>query len=179
MRNYKLIKRMKRHAAKLSLALLILQVSCVAQQGGGNTMSDSYSEDLTLARPKFEPETIDSTKGEEVLVKQTSPIVPTHTVNKKVDYVMDSLDKLNMHRKFVDGYTIQIYSGANREEALGAKAKMTKSIDNIEAYVQYSQPKFTVTVGRYFSQLEAQKDLMRLRNYFSNAILIPEKIPIK
>lgn len=170
---------MKRHAVKLSLILLILQASCAAQQSSNSALNDSYSEDLTLARPKFEPETIDSTKGEEITVKQTEPVAATNTVNKKVDFVMDSLDKLNMHRKFVDGYTIQIYSGANREEALEAKAKMTRSIYDLEAYIEYSQPKFTVTVGKYFSKLEAQRDLMQLRDYFSNAILIPQKIPIR
>lgn len=48
-----------------------------------------------------------------------------------------------------------------------------------EASLQYDQPKFRVTAGRYFTKLEAQKDLMRLRRYFSNAILVPEKILVK
>jgi uncharacterized protein YebE (UPF0316 family) len=94
--------------------------------------------------------------------------------------VLDSLDKLNQLRRYVDGFTIQIYSGPKREDALGTKAKMVKAIgDELEADIQYTQPKFRVTVGKYFTKLEAQKDLIRLKNYFSNAILIPEKILIK
>ena len=104
----------------------------------------------------------------------------TNTVNTKVDVVMDSLDKLNQLRKYIDGFTIQIYSGPKRDEALGAKAKMVKAFgDDLEADIQYTQPKFRVTVGKYFSKLEAQKDLMRLKGSFPNAILVPEKVPIR
>ena len=104
---------------------------------------------------------------------------PTQTVNAKVDMVLDSLDKLNQLKKFVDGFTIQIYSGAKREDALSAKAKMVKEMSDLEADIQYTQPKFRVTAGKYFTKLEAQKDLMRLRIFFPNAILVPEKIMIK
>lgn len=170
---------MKKYVTNLSLTLLILQVSCVAQQSGSNSYSDTFSEDLTLVRPTYETENADSIVEANNIVEPTKVLPATKTVNAKVDLVMDSLDKLNQLRKFVDGFTIQIYSGPNREDALGAKAKMVKAITDLEADIQYSQPKFRVTVGKYFSKLEAQKDLMRLRDYFSNAILIPEKIQIK
>lgn len=161
------------------MALLLLQVSCAAQQSTSNASDDSYYEDLTAARPKFKSPTKDSTIEQSVVSNTNQSVVASHTVNAKVDYVMDSLDKLNSVRKFVDGYTIQIYSGPNREDALAAKAKMVQEGVELEADIQYTQPKFRVTVGRYFSKLEAQKDLMNLKHIFSNAILVPEKIMIK
>ncbi len=96
-----------------------------------------------------------------------------------VDFVLDSIDRLNGLRKFVEGYTIQIYSGQNREDANSAKKKMVDEHTGLKADLQYIQPKFRVSVGNYFSKLEAQKDLMRLKPLFPNAILIPEKIPIR
>jgi len=177
---HKLLNGMKKYAFNLSLALLILQVSCVAQQSGANSSNDAYTEDLTLVRPVYESDNSDTIEAQPTHVEQTQVLAATNTVNTKVDMVLDSLDKLNQLRRYADGFTIQIYSGPKREDALGAKAKMVKAIgDELEADIQYTQPKFKVTVGKYFTKLEAQKDLMRLRDYFSNAILIPEKILIK
>ncbi|MEQ8362365.1 MAG: SPOR domain-containing protein [Cyclobacteriaceae bacterium] len=171
---------MKKYTLNLSLVLLILQLSCVAQQSGINSSNDTYTEDLTLVRPVYESDDNDSIETQAAPVEQPQVLAATKTVNSKVDMVLDSLDKLNQLRRYVDGFTIQIYSGPKREDALGAKAKMVKAIGSeLEADIQYTQPKFRVTVGKYFTKLEAQKDLMRLRDYFSNAILIPEKILIK
>jgi endo-alpha-1,4-polygalactosaminidase (GH114 family) len=85
----------------------------------------------------------------------------------------------NLMRKYIDGYTIQIYSGQKREDAMNTKKKMQEEVAELTASLQYQQPKFRVTVGKYFSKLEAQKDLLILRRRFSTAILVPEKIPIK
>jgi len=82
-------------------------------------------------------------------------------------------------RRTVDGYTIQIYSGQNREEAMNTKKKISTDLPDVTANLQYQQPKFRVTVGRYFSKLEAYQDLTMLRKSFSSAILVPEKILIR
>jgi hypothetical protein len=79
----------------------------------------------------------------------------------------------------VDGYTIQIYSGQNREEAMDSKKKISIDLPDMTANLQYQQPKFRVTVGRYYTKLEANEDLVRLRTSFAAAILVPEKIQIK
>ena len=170
---------MGRLATHLSLGLFLLQASCAAQQAGSNSSGDLYHENLTLVRPSYAVEEVDTSANDSNPVVSTQNIPPTHTVNAKVDMVLDSLDKLNQLKKFVDGFTIQIYSGAKREDALSAKAKMVKEMSDMEADIQYTQPKFRVTAGKYFTKLEAQKDLMRLRIFFPNAILVPEKIMIK
>ena len=92
---------------------------------------------------------------------------------------MDSIDRFNLTKKFVDGFTIQIYSGQKRDEAMNTKQKMNTDVAGLTANLQYVQPKFRVTVGSYFNKLDAQKDLVRLKKHFSTAILVPEKIPIK
>lgn len=174
----KILSEVKRYISHLSLALFLLQVSCVAQQAG-QTSTENYTEDLSILRPKYESVTVDSSTNPIEHNQPKKQTIPTKTVNTKVDMVLDSLDKLNQLKKFVDGYTIQIYSGPLREVALSAKSKMVKEAADLEATIQYTQPKFRVTAGRYFSKIEAQKDLLRLRRIFSNAILVPEKIMIK
>ncbi len=168
-----------RSLSHLSLALFLLHASCAAQQSGANLSGDLYHENLTLVRPNFEVEKPDSSANHENPAISVRPVIPLNTVNAKVDMVLDSVDKLNQIKKFVDGFTIQIYSGPNREDALSAKSKMVKEMSDLEADIQYAQPKFRVTAGKYFTKLEAQKDLMQLRIFFPNAILVPEKIMIK
>ena len=138
-----------------------------------------YHEDLSKLRPKLELQTDAKVQKDTAPEIKSPPVTPTKTVNAKVDLILDSLDLFNLMRKYIDGYTIQIYSGQKREEAMNTKKKMQDEVPELIANLQYQQPKFRVTVGKYFSKLEAQKDLLTLRRKFSTAILVPEKIPIK
>jgi septal ring-binding cell division protein DamX len=153
---------------------LLLTTACQAQKPSGS----SYYEDLSSLRPKVKVEET-KPKDSTFIKKQIVAVTPQYTVNAKVDAILDSIDRFNLTRKFVDGFTIQIYSGQKREEALNASKKMTESISGLRSTTQYQQPKFKVTVGKYFTRIEAQKDLLRLKHVFSSAILVPEKIMIK
>ena len=86
---HKLIIGMKKYALNLSLALLILQVSCVAQQSGMNSADDAYTEDLTLVRPVYEAEDNDTIEMQSTEPEHTQVIAAAHTVNTKVDMVLD------------------------------------------------------------------------------------------
>ncbi len=157
----------------LTSVFLLLTNACQAQKP-----SKPYYEDLSLLRPKVsmeEPKPKDSA----VIKKTVVMVTPTHTVNAKVDAILDSIDRFNLTRKFIDGFTIQIYSGQKREEALNASKRLAESVNHLRATTQYQQPKFRVTVGKYYLRLEAQKDLLRLKHVFSSAILVPERIMIK
>jgi arginine deiminase len=138
-----------------------------------------YHEDLSKLRPKFEEPADLKIDKDTIQEKKLVAVTPTKTVNARVDTILDSLDLFNLMRKYIDGYTIQIYSGQKREEAMNTKKKMQEEVPELIANLQYQQPKFRVTVGKYFSKLEAQKDLLDLRRKFSTAILVPEKILIK
>ena len=154
------------------VTLLLTSFNLLAQK------NKPYHEDLSKLRPKFEQTDVKPTKDTTREV-QVVAVAPTKTVNAKVDVVLDSLDLFNLMRKYIDGYTIQIYSGQKKEEAMNTKKKLLEEIPELNANVQYQQPKFRVTVGKYFSKLEAQRDLLMLRKKFAAAILVPEKIPIK
>jgi hypothetical protein len=148
-------------------------VACASCQAQRN--SRDVQEDLASIRPAFPTDSMIRVQN----THQAAPIVPpVLTVNEKVDAVLDSIDKLNVLRKYTGGFTIQIYSGQNKEEANNAKKRLTDFLD-MKADLQYVQPKFRVKVGSYFTALEAQKDLVLLKRFFPNAILVPETIPIK
>lgn len=150
--------------------LLVAVVPALAQKKA------YYHEDLYPLRPLI-AEVSDSVP--KPTHRSHGPIHPTHTVNDKVDAVLDSINRFNVTRKFIEGFTIQIYSGQNREEAMNTKKKLLVDTPELSAELEYHQPKFRVRVGSYFSRLEAQKDLYRLKRFFPNAILVPEKILVR
>jgi septal ring-binding cell division protein DamX len=156
-----------------SWSFVLLAFGCVAQK------DKTYYEDLSSLRPKVSSVEEVKPKDSTFTKKQIVAVTPQYTVNTKIDAILDSIDRFNLTRRFVDGFTIQIYSGQKREDALNASKRMAESISGLRSTTQYQQPKFKVTVGKYFTRLEAQKDLLRLKHVFSSAILVPEKIMIK
>ena len=157
----------------LLFVLVGLEFSCAAQKHG-----KPYYEDLSAYRPLF-PISGDSAQKNQNTPTHPVSVAPTRNVNTKVDAVLDSIDRINLTKKLVDGFTIQIYSGQKREEAMNTKQKMSSEISGLPSNLQYIQPKFRVTVGNYFTRIEAQRDLVLLKKHFPNAILVPEKIQMK
>lgn len=162
----------------VKLLLLVLLAGCATKKPSTTTtQGGNYSEDLSVWRPKIEAstETSKSTTDER---KPTTYVEPKYTVNKQVDAVLDSIDRINLTRKFVDGYTIQVYSGLKREDALNVKKQLNLSLPEVESEVHYQQPNFKVKVGKYYTRLDAQKDYHAVKKIFTSAIVIPEKIPL-
>ena len=156
-----------------NFSFLILVLVAMSAAGQKRNTKAYYHEDLYSLRPQF-PEVVDSIPRNMGAAK--TEVVPVHTVNEKVNDVLDSINRFNVTRKLIDGYTIQIYSGQNREEAMNAKKKMLMEIPGLTGELEYNQPKFRVKVGAYYSRLEAQKDMLTLKRSFPTAILVPEKI---
>ena len=136
--------------------------------GGG------YSEDLSSLRPKS-PMPKDSVVKSVDRTRNTVYVEPKYAVNTKLDAVLDSIDRLNLNRKFVEGFTIQVYSG-KREEALNTKKQLSSLVPEILCEVQFTEPIFRVKAGKYYSWLDAQGDYTLIKKYFPAAIIIPDKI---
>ena len=140
-----------------------------------------YSEDLSVWRPEA-TSMVDSSEVSDTLPKRirTNQYVDArYAVNDQVDTVLDSIYDHNLSNGFIDGYTIQVYSGVKREDALNIKKRLGQTVPELESDVQYRQPNFRVRTGKYFSRLEAQKDYLAVKRYFPNAIVIPDRIPVQ
>jgi hypothetical protein len=105
-------------------------------------------------------------------------VEPHYTVNKQLDTVLDSIDRINLTRKYVEGFTIQLYAGLNKDEALDIKKKFSLDLPELKSEMTYAQPNFRIKSGRYFTRMEAQKDFIAIKKIFSNAIIIPDRIKI-
>lgn len=163
----------------VSVIYYFLVVGCASTQTSTSTTSQGsgYSEDLSVWRPKTEiAENTTSDPGDER--KATPYVEPKFAINKQVDAVLDSIDRLNGARKFVEGFTIQVYSGLKREDALNAKKTLTTTFPTIESEVHYNQPNFRVKAGKYHDRMNAQRDFLLVKRLFPSAIVIPDKFAV-
>jgi hypothetical protein len=157
----------------LGLFLVVTCFSALAQRSG-----KAYSEDLSVYRLKFQNKE-DTAKRVAVSDTLIKDIPARRNVNVQVDAILDSIDRLNQTKKFVDGFTIQVYAGQKKADAMNAKQKVMTETPDLTANMVYIQPKFRVTIGSYLSRMEAQKDLARLVRIIPNSILVPEKLQLK
>jgi hypothetical protein len=167
------------------LCLLFVAAGCstkITPSGTTPSPGGKYSEDLSVLRPR--PETRDTAKTitsgttDTDRTQRTKYVEPKYAVNEALDAVLDSIGEQNLALGLVDGFTIQVYSGLKREEALNVKKQMTTSLPEVESEVQYVQPNFRVRVGKYFDRYAAQKDYQVIKRHFPNAIILPERVPI-
>lgn len=174
---------MRRNRLIMRIILYVICVlflaGCASHISTTSIQTGKYSEDLSSVRPKVAVQVESTTVSQETTApKQTTYLEPTHSVNKQLDKVLDSISSINISQKYIEGYTIQVYSGTKREDALDVKKKLVMSFPDIDSDIQFQQPNFRVKAGKYLQQLDAQKDYMTLRRAFPNAIIIPDKIAI-
>lgn len=183
---------MMRVASFFLLLGVMLLAACSSKVGTSTSKTNTstggkYSEDLSVWRPKGTATTATDTSKRNTTnttsnngtVKPTDYVEAKFAVNQSLDAVLDSIVRINKSIGYVDGYTIQVYSGLKREEALNAKRQLSTSLPDVDSEVQYVQPNFRVRVGKYYDRFDAHKDYVAVKKYFPNAILIPERIPIQ
>lgn len=175
-RSWRLETRRKAVLCLLLSVYCLLPIDSHAQRNK-NKDPKPHHEDLTDLRLNF-PEVKDSTFTREEPQK-TITLPAANSVHEKVNEVLDSIYRFNQTKMFVDGFTIQIYSGLKKEDAMNAKKKMVEEAGNLPSDLLYIQPKWNVKTGTYFSRLEAQRDLHRLKRIFPAAILVPTKVALR
>lgn len=172
---------MRKSGLYISFVAIVWLMGCASPKS--STVSSSgpgYSEDLSVWRPKVATVDNNNTSTTDVPKdpKQTQYVEPKYAVNNKLDTVLDSIDRYNKSKQFIDGFTIQIYAGMRREDALNAKKNLATSLPDLQSEVEYAQPNFRVKVGKYFTRIDAQQDFNAVKKYFPTAIVIPEKVAI-
>ncbi len=171
---------MRSHHIFIYVIVVVWLAGCASPKSTTvSSQGQAYSEDLSIWRPKAEtPANNNTTTNVTDNPKQTPYVEPKYAVNKKLDTVLDSIDRYNRSKQFVDGFTIQIYAGLKREDALNAKKNLASSLPDLSSEVEYAQPNFRVKVGKYYTRIDAQRDYVAVKKYFPTAIVIPDKVSI-
>lgn len=163
------------------LFLIVYGVVLACSPGGIPTSSDTerYREDLSYLRPIYAQQEDSVNNDLPAEVKDYSDVEPQYDVTRELNTILDSIDVLRKNVRYVDGFTIQVYSGYDSEEATIARGKVYAILPDSAPSLKFEEPNFKVKVGRYYSKLEAQRDYSLLRVKFPSALIIPQRVYIK
>lgn len=166
-----------RSTGSIILLLVMVTYGCKTSSVKTSSSSDveSYREDLSVLRPELEDDTTDSTAA--------SPKVTGYSsLTGHIKYELDSVNRImieqNRAKRYVDGFTIQVYTGNDRDAANEAVEKVNMLNTDLNPQIRYYQPNYKVKVGQYISKLEAHQIFESLKQEFPLALLIPERIPV-
>ena len=160
--------------------LLILSAITTSCTLTSTSKTSTYKEDLSAYRLDYEqleksdeenqPEQVDTTRYE---------FTAEDEITEEVNSLLDSISSLRMEDGYVTGYTIQVYTGRDREEATSMKNKVYRILPDSRPKIIFDSPNFEVKVGEYYSKFEAHKDFVALKSIFPTTIIIPERIRIQ
>lgn len=160
---------------------ILTAISCASPGSASKKTGDSdYYEDLSAYRPDYRAalDTLESSATTKV-EREKLNIEPQFDISDNINMLLDSIKTLKSNINYVEGLTIQVYTGINREKANEAKAKVYTTLPDSRPVITYDQPNFKVKVGEYYTRREAQDTFARLKRVFPAAIILPERIPIR
>ena len=104
--------------------------------------------------------------------------IPFWSVNSQNGYVKinksEKLEKIILLKKDlnskIENLKIQIYNG-NREQAEKIKEEYIEKFNDSVVKIIYETPSYKVWVGSFFTQLEADKFLLKVRKKFKSAFI--------
>ncbi len=144
--------------------------------------ASDYYEDMTVLRPAIKKE--DSVTADETLIPPGDPQPglqpePIPDITFRLDSLLDSVALNNRKKEFIQGYTIQVYTGNSSVEANDVKANVYRILPYSNPSVSYDLPNYKVKVGKFYHRLQAFKDYSAIKNKFPDAILVPQLFRIK
>jgi hypothetical protein len=103
-------------------------------------------------------------------------IVPKYDLKYEMDSVLKIIQDSRKSVTFLNGYTVLVYSGNNRDAANEAKKKVNELFETYKPEITYIQPNFKVNVGKFYDRLEANRVFIDLKTQFPSALVLPERI---
>ncbi len=85
----------------------------------------------------------------------------------------------NQAQKTVDGYRIEIFSGAGTEGKTGAGSVRTAFLEKyttVKAYLSFNQPNYSLRIGDFKDRIEALRFLEKIKDDYPDALLVKEKV---
>ncbi len=165
----------------ISLAFLLGAASCnkKAIPVKSNVQVTDLSDDLSKYRPKYEaPKDALNSDGQEVI--QNEPLVSEYDISEKLNVVLDTVAARNKVLGLLQGYTILVYSGNSRTEADRIRNRLYDIAGGEQVPpLQYVLPTYFVKIGQFHEQIEAQPLYLKIRSYYPDATIVPEKFEAK
>jgi hypothetical protein len=147
-----------------------------------NVSIGNYEEDLSDVRVKYDPKPTASAPSEKVIVKEKPSGVAvqiSQQVNSQVDIALDSIAVRNKNVRYSSGYRIQVYVGNDRREVDEAKVFIYQNFPELNTYLTFSQPTYKLKAGDFTSKLDAERYYSTIKQRYSMAMMVSERIDIK
>jgi hypothetical protein len=163
----------------LFFAIWLSGCASAARTSGSTTDTGTAekAEDLSKYRPQFNLPA--PAAGANASAPVNNTVTPTRHVNAKVAALLDTAAIMNKSIRYAAGYRILAYSGVERKTALDIRNEIVKRIPEERDYFQFSQPTFRLKIGDYFTRIEAQQVLLRIKDIAPNAIIVTDQINVK
>ena len=97
-------------------------------------------------------------------------------MDKKVRALLNRHIKLNKQAGLM-GWRLQIFSDTDREKAQKRRQKFLLDFPEISAYLTHKEPYFKVTIGNFYTKLQAKKVKNEIRKKY-NSYIVPSEIVI-
>jgi len=157
------------------LSLLILIYSCGPKTVPVSTEED-YHEDLSSTLPdvgKYQSPVADKARAEKAEFRE-----PYTDVTTKLEEVLDTMAAVNKDIPHLK-YTILVHNSNSRQAADEARKNVFRVLPDADPKMQFISPSYRVKVGSYFDKIDAYPTLVRLKEFFPNAVIVPEQVFFK
>lgn len=171
------MKTLNKRIALFPIISLAALLQFCAPGATKTTSKSGYYEDLSSYRevPKLVEDSSSADNIDEVVVV----VDPTNDITAELDSVTSMIIASRKNIDYVEGFTIQIYSGNSRDMANQVKWQAFDLTPGQKPIITYEQPNYKVRVGKYYTRIEANEDFNILKENFTRAVLIPSKIKIE
>ncbi|TAE18776.1 MAG: SPOR domain-containing protein [Bacteroidetes bacterium] len=94
-------------------------------------------------------------------------------------YSFAQRDKIiSIERKQQQGWRIEVYKGAIRQEAIDAKKKAYSISEEYLVYMEYAKPNYRIRVGNFINLAECEKVLAQLKTAFPDATIVKATVTL-
>lgn len=154
-------------------------ISCKSSKVATNT---PFKDDISIYRIKLDvTDTISEayTDEQEISKNDTleyTPIDPEKDLNYDIDQASLLIAQRNqrvIEEKGILGYTIQVYSGSNRQIAEEIRDKLLLTYKEPTKRV-HDPPNYKVKIGAFLSKIEAHSLYILIKEDFPQAFVVPE-----
>lgn len=159
-----------------AIGLVLIFASCKTSGGASNSASSyaNYQENLSSSLPVY-PDYSSQVNSEAA----SNSNISVQAVDAQLDIIDENLVQKNKSEPYFSGFTVLIYSGVDREKAFKSQRDLTELYPELDAEMQYDQPRYLVKIGRFAHKIEAQKSLVLVKPDFPSARIIRDRFQRK
>lgn len=157
------------------IGLAILLDACSPKTVPVSTQEE-YHEDLTSTLPEVSK--YESPVRERTSVEKQEFMEPYMDITYKLDVILDTIARVNQDIPNIQ-YTVLVHNSNSRQAADEARKNVFRVMPDANPKMQFISPSYRVKVGSYSDKIEAYKTLVKLKNMFPNAVIVPEQVYFK